>query len=118
MDILAPKSPARLAAAREMYEARYDKSLMDLLDDETSGWFEGDFNLIIKALLTRSEVDDEAEADEGAAEEVARGAEVASRRALLMPTGARRGGTSFPEDLTCAPRRPVLEVRTPRGGPS
>ncbi|KAH8044352.1 hypothetical protein JL722_14744 [Aureococcus anophagefferens] len=54
-----------------LFEATYDKSLMDLLDDETSGWFEGDFNRIVKAFLVRSEVDDDADADEGAAEEAA-----------------------------------------------
>ncbi|KAH8069174.1 hypothetical protein JL720_12082 [Aureococcus anophagefferens] len=71
IDVLAPKSPARIAATREQFEATYDKSLMDLLDDETSGWFEGDFNRIVKAFLVRSEVDDDADADEGAAEEAA-----------------------------------------------
>lgn len=72
IQVIAPKSPERLRAMRDMYEARYDQSLMDLVDSETSGWFESDFNLVIKALLARSEnVDMDAEPDEDKAAEAA-----------------------------------------------
>ena len=72
IDVLAPKSPERLRAVRDLYEARYEKSLMDLLDEETSGLFEGDFNQTIKAMLVRAEtVDMDQEVDEEAAAEQA-----------------------------------------------
>lgn len=70
VDVLGPASPERLREMRDMFEARYDQSLMDLVDSETSGFFEGDFNAVLKALLARSEnVDPDAEVDEGAAAE-------------------------------------------------
>ena len=67
-----PSSLTRLAIPQ--YAAQNDASLMDLLDDETSGFFfSGDFNLVIKKLLARSETveDDAAEADDAAAAEQA-----------------------------------------------
>jgi len=72
IDVIAPKSPERLREMRDMFQDRYDKSLMDVVDSETSGWFESDFNGVIKALLSRSEnVDEETEVDDAAAAEAA-----------------------------------------------